>query len=112
MKCCDITAGMLREPLVLQREVSADDDFGGQVKQFQDYARTKAKVVPISGREAVYGMQLEGRITHRMFMRYRADLKPKDRIVMRGEPLNVRSVINLEMRNKWLEVLCDEGVAT
>lgn len=112
MKCCDITAGMLRESLTLQREVSAPDAFGGQVKEFQTYATTKGAVTPLSGREAVYGMQLEASITHRIYMRYRADLKPKDRIVLRGVPLQVRAVINLELRNKWLEVTCDQGVAT
>jgi SPP1 family predicted phage head-tail adaptor len=112
VKCCEITAGMLREPIALQREVSEDDDFGGQVKEFQTFANTKAYVKPLSGREAVFGMQLEGRLTHRIYMRYRADLHPKDRIVIRGEPVQVRSVINLELRNKWLEVLCEEGVAT
>jgi SPP1 family predicted phage head-tail adaptor len=112
MKCCDMTAGMLREPLALQREVSESDGFGGQEKAFQTYANTRAYVKPMSGREAVFGMQLEGRITHRIFMRYRADLKPKDRIVLRDTALNVRSVINIEMRNKWLEVICEEGVAT
>ena len=111
-KCCDITAGMLREPIALQRETSSDDDFGGQIKSFTTYANTKAHVMPLSGREAVFGMQLEGRLSHRIFMRYRPDLQPKDRIVIRGEPVQVRSVINLELRNKWLEVLCEEGVAT
>jgi head-tail adaptor len=45
-------------------------------------------------------------------MRYRPDLHPKDRIVIRGEAVQVRSVVNLELRNKWLEVLCEQGVAT
>ncbi len=111
-KCCDITAGMLREPIALQREVSEDDDFGGQIKEFATYANTKAHVMPVSGREPVFGMQLEGRLTHRIHMRYRADLQPKDRIVIRGEAVQVRAVINIELRNKWLEVLCEEGVAT
>lgn len=112
MKCCEMSAGMLREPIALQREISAPDEFGGQVKQFLTYSNTRAHVKPLSGREAVFGMQLEASITHRIFMRYRADLKPKDRILLRGEPLQVRSVINLELKNKWLEVLCDQGVAT
>lgn len=112
MKCCDITAGSLREPIVLQRENSESDGFGGEVKSFETYATTKAQVKPISGRELVFGMQLEAAITHRIFTRFRADVRPKDRILLRGSPLNIRSVINIEMRNKWLEIVCEQGVAT
>ena len=112
MKCCEITAGMLREPLTIQRKVAVSDGMGGQAIQWIDLATIKAQVVPLSGREAVQAMQLQASITHRVYMRYRADLTPADRIVMRGQPLQIRAIINVEMRNRWLELACDAGVAT
>lgn len=112
MKCCEITSGMLREPLTIQRQVSVSDGIGGQAIQWIDLATIRAQVVPLSGREIVQAMQLQASITHRIYMRYRADLTPADRIVMRGQPLQVRAIINVEMRNRWLELACDQGVAT
>ena len=112
MKCHDYSAGMLREPIALQREVSAEDSMGGQVKEFKTYANTKAHVKPLSGRERVFGMQLEGSITHKVIVRYNASIKEKDRILLRGEPLQIRAVLNIEMRNLWLELSCEQGVAT
>ena len=112
MKCCEITAGMLREPLTIQRQVSVSDGMGGQAIQWITLATIRAHVAPLSGREVVQAMQLQASITHRIYMRYRADLTPADRIVMRGQPLQVRAIINVEMRNRWLELACDQGVAT
>ena len=112
MKCCDITAGILREPVTVQRQVSVSDGMGGQAIQWIDLYTTRADVRPLSGREAVQAMQLQASITHRVYMRYRADLTAADRLVIRGNPLQIRAIINVELRNRWLELSCDAGVAT
>jgi SPP1 family predicted phage head-tail adaptor len=57
-------------------------------------------------------MQLQASVTHRVMMRYRSDLTPADRLLIRGNPLQIRAIINIEMRDRWLEVACDAGVAT
>jgi len=103
---------MLREPLTIQRKLAVSDGMGGQAIQWIDLTTVRAYVKPLSGREAVQAMQLQASITHRIYMRYKADLTPADRLVMRGQPLQIRSVINVEMRNRWLELACDAGVAT
>jgi len=103
---------MLREPLTIQRKLAVSDGMGGQAIQWIGLTTVRAYVKPLSGREAVQAMQLQASITHRIYMRYRADLTPADRLVMRGQPLQIRSVINVEMRNRWLELACDAGVAT
>lgn len=112
MKCCDITAGMLREPVTVQRQVSVSDGMGGQAIQWIDLYTTRADVRPLSGREAVQAMQLQASITHRVYMRYMADITAADRLVIRGNPLQIRAIINVELRNRWLELSCDAGVAT
>lgn len=112
MKCCEYSASMLREPLSFQHEVSVDDDVGGQVKQFKTYLTTKGHIKPTSGRERFFGMQLEANITHKIVVRYNPQIKEKDRIVLRGEFLQIRAVLNIEYRNQWLELACEKGVAT
>ena len=112
MKCCELNAGALREPITIQRKVSVSDGMGGQAIQWIDLATVRAHVKPLSGREALQAMQLQASITHRIYMRYRADLLPSDRLVMRGQPLQIRAILNMEMRNQWLEVSADQGVAT
>ena len=112
MKCCDLTAGNLREPLTIQRKLAVSDGIGGQAVTWVTLSNTRGDVRPLSGREALQAMQLQASLTHRIYIRYRADLTPADRILMRGEPLQIRAIVNIEMRNRWLELACDSGVAT
>ena len=112
MKCCEITAGNLREPLQIQRKATVSDGMGGQAIQWVTLATVRGDVRPLSGRESVQAMQLQASLTHRIYIRYRADLTPADRLVMRGQPLQIRAIVNVEMRNRWLELACDSGVAT
>lgn len=85
---------------------------GGQDLDWVDLFSTKGDVRPLSGREALTGMQREASVSHRIFIRYRDGLLPSDRIVMRGNPMQIIAIINVEMRNRWLELQCLEGVAT
>ena len=112
MKCCELNAGMLREPLTVQRKVTVSDGMGGQVVQWVTLYTTRGHVKPLSGREALQAMQLQASITHRIYIRYTPDLTAVDRLLMRGQPLQIRSILNLEMRDRWLELSCDAGVAT
>lgn len=112
MKCCDLSAGGLREPLVFQRRQTQSDGMGGQDLDWVDLFSTNGDVRPLSGREALTGMQREASVSHRIFIRYRDGLLPSDRIVMRGNPMQIIAIINVEMRNRWLELQCLQGVAT
>lgn len=112
MKCCEITAGSLREPLTIQRKLAVSDGMGGQAIQWIDLATVRGDVRPLSGRESVQAMQLQASVTHRIYIRHRFDLTAADRLVMRGQPLQIRAIINMEMKNRWLELACDQGVAT
>jgi SPP1 family predicted phage head-tail adaptor len=112
LKCCDLSAGALREPLVFQRRQTQSDGMGGSDLDWATLFSTKADARPLSGREALTGMQREASVSHRIFIRYREDLLPSDRIIMRGKPMQIIAIINVEMRNRWLELQCLDGVAT
>jgi SPP1 family predicted phage head-tail adaptor len=112
VNCCDLTAGSLREPITVQRQTAQSDGMGGQAIQWDELFTTRAQVKPLSGREALQAMQLQASITHRIYIRFRTDLTTADRILLRGQPLQIRSILNMEMRSQWLELSCEQGVAT
>lgn len=111
MKCCDITAGMLRHPIIIQRQVKVKNDSGGQDITWVTHKSMKAKVKPKSGRERVYGMQLESPLTHTVIVRYTDDILTVDRVNFNGRLMQIRAVRNLEEMNRWIELSCEEGVA-
>jgi SPP1 family predicted phage head-tail adaptor len=112
IKCCDITPGALRHRINVQRQTYVADNAGGGVNTWGDYASIRAFIKPISGNERLYSMRLEANVTHRIFIRYRADLTTNDRINFNGRLMQIRALINLEEMNKFIEIYAEEGVAT
>ena len=72
----------------------------------------RASLEPLRGGEALRALQLEDRVTHRITTRYRAGITAKMRIRFKSRLFNIRSVINVEEANRFLEIMAEEGVAT
>lgn len=112
MKCCDLTAGKLRHQITIEREQSVSDGGGGSTITWSTVATPRAFIKPMSGGERLQAMRLESTVTHRIFIRYRDDLLTSDRINFNGRLMQIRALINLEERNRWIEIYADEGEAT
>ena len=55
-------------------------------------------------------MKLESEITHTLYMRYRADIHPRDRITFRGRTFDILSIIDIEESKEFLELKCEEDL--
>ena len=114
-KCCaQIRACDMRHKIVFQAGNATDDGGGGLGNPWASpttVATVSACIEPLKGFERLRAMQLESPVSHKITMRYRSGLKPEHRIKFGTRFFNIRSIINLEERNQWLEVFADEGVA-
>jgi SPP1 family predicted phage head-tail adaptor len=77
-----------------------------------DHLTTKAYVKPTSGNERFFAMRTEANITHRIYIRYRAGILPNMRVNYDGRLMEIKSVIDIDERKKWLEIGAVEGQAT
>ena len=102
----------LRHVVSIQRESVAADGGGGGALTWTTVHTVRAEVLPLSGREQLHLQQLEAAVTHRVTTRWIAGVTPKMRLLFKGRPMNIRVAINLEERDLWLQMLCEEGVAT
>jgi len=113
MKCCDLSAGQLRHAISLQSEQESADGAGGHVLLWLTYAgEVMAKLTPVTGVEALHADRLEAAVTHRCWLRFRDDITTKHRVVFEDRTMQIRAVINLEERSRWLELHLEEGVVT
>jgi len=112
MKCCDLTPGALRHRIEIQREIGSQDAAGGRSLVWGTIASPRCFIKPVGGGERFYSMRLEANISHRIYLRYRSDLLPSDRINYNGRLMQIRALINIEERNKWLEIYAEEGKQT
>jgi SPP1 family predicted phage head-tail adaptor len=111
MKCCDISAGKLRNKISIQRKTRTPDGGGGWSDTWAEIHNISAYIKPVSGNEVFVAMRIQASITHDIMIRYLDDVKASDRIVFKERLFNIQSVINIEERNRWLQMRCEEGVA-
>lgn len=106
--------GGMRRRLELQQEVRTPDGGGGYTVGWSTVATVWGEITPVSGRERLEAMRLQGEVTHRIVVRHRRDLAPDHqwRLKLGQRTFNVRAVINQGERDRFLELLCHEGVAT
>lgn len=113
MKCCDLTSGMLRHVVDFQSQGKTSDGQGGNVLAWQTFAPgVRGFLKPLSGRERLQAGRLEANVTHLFYTRYRADIKAEHSLLYGTRRMQVRTVINVEEANKWLEISLEEGVTT
>ena len=112
MKCCDLYGGLLRKKIALQSKTRTPDGSGGFTLVWATYATVRAKIDTKPGREQVEADRLSATQMLRAVIRYRADVNEVDRVSFAGKVYQIRSVVNVEFKNKWLELDLEQGVAT
>ncbi len=113
-KCCDMSAGMLREPVSFERATKTPDGAGGYTETWAAIsgAPTRAHVKALSGSERFASDRIEATTRYRIVVRYCDGLLESDRVAIRARVYNTRFINNVEFADRWLEIDLDGGVAT
>ncbi|WP_292935514.1 phage head closure protein [Noviherbaspirillum sp.] len=100
-------AGKLRHKVTVERvTITQDPDYGSVIETWTPVGTFPASVEPINGREYFTAHLALSEVTTRIRMRYQAGLSVLDRITHGGTVYNVQSVINPDMRNEELVLMC------
>ena len=105
--------GELRKQIALQAEQQTSDGAGGYALAWATLATVWADISPVTGREIYASGHLEGRVTHKITMRWRSDITVTSdmRILYGARGFNIRAVTNQDESNQYLIVLAEEGTA-
>lgn len=104
----ETTAGELRERVTVQRRSSTRDAIGGQIEIWQVRATLYAKVQPMSAGEQYRRSQLQAKADWKVTIRYNGDVLPTDRLSWRGKTLEIKGILNPDMRRRFLDLACEE----
>lgn len=99
-------SGLLRKRITLQRSTSTQDGFGQDVITWGDVGSRWASVEPLAGREFEDGQQNISRVETRFVTRYTTGITSKNRIVFDNVNYEIESIINVDQRNREMEILC------
>lgn len=102
--------GTLRERVRLESQVRTADGMGAETVTWKDEGTVWAAIWPAVGSEAVKSGQLSFDITHRVRIRHRDDIRASWRVYhkRKGQYFTVRSILNPEMKDRMLDLLCKE----
>jgi len=115
MKCCDITTGMLRHKITIEQFATVADGGGGSTITWTATAANTniwSKVRPASGNERFHAMRTEADTTHVIITRWKTGITPAMRVNFNGRLMQIKSVINVEERDKWMEIRAVENETT
>lgn len=103
-----IRIGDLRHRVTLESCTRSDDGIGGAVETWGAIADVWAAVRPLSGDEREVADTLGGRVTHEVWIRYRAGVLAEMRFTGSGRTFEIRAVIDEGERRRFMKCLCEE----
>lgn len=108
-----LDAGKLNKRITVLEFSETSDGAGGYLDTWPDTGWTEvlsrwARVEPLRGRGYFEAQQANSEVTHRVTVRYTSEILPEHTINYGGRRLDIQSLINVEERSEWLEIMCVE----
>lgn len=105
-------AGLLRHRVQLEQQVTMVSSFGESETVWTHVADVWARVEPLSAREFIAASQTQSKVSARIVIRYREDVKASMRILHRGKVYNIEGVLSdKESGLEYLTLPVSEGVS-
>jgi SPP1 family predicted phage head-tail adaptor len=101
--------GKLRDRITIEEKTQVEDGSGGFSETWSTFATVWAEVLPTSSAERFFAEKLEMTTTHKVRIRYLAGLSSSMRINLGARVLKIQGIVNLEERDRFLELKCEEG---
>lgn len=105
-----LAAGRMNQRITIEEKTSTRSSTGAEVVTWTPVAEVWARVEPIRGNEFFAAGQMQDATDHRVTIRYRSGITREQRVVWRGELMDIVSVIDVNARRENLELMCISGV--
>lgn len=102
----------LRHRLVLEERVSVADGGGGATESWTELVTVWAAMYPKSGLEREAADRLGARAATDITIRYRSGVTTDMRFRLGTRHFNIRAVLDVDGRRRWLKCTCEEGGAS
>lgn len=101
-------SGSLRHLVSLQSSSELEDDYGQDIETWTEYGQVYAAIVPLRGGEFFNAQQVNSKITVKIIIRYRSDVKHLHRVVHEGVTYKVSAPpIDPQLKHKELHLMCE-----
>lgn len=101
-------SGELRNLITIQKPARAQDSSGSTAETWSTLCTVWAAIRPLKGREYYAANQAQMEITTEITIRYRSDVSAEHRIIFGNRTFEIKTVVNIDERNHWLVMMCEE----
>ncbi len=102
----------LNNKISIERETLVDDNAGGDVSSWAELSEVWAKCEFKSGDEKNDNGNLKTFVERDFTIRFYADLRTADRIIYKDNYYNIRSIDNIDEKNKYMIIKGQRGVSS
>ena len=103
-------AGKLRHRITIEQNTPTRDALGAEVDSWSSFAVRWAAVEPLGGREFWDARRVNAERRVRFRLRYVVGVTPEMRVSFDGRVFDIQAVIDVEERNRELQLVCEEQV--
>jgi SPP1 family predicted phage head-tail adaptor len=104
-----VRSGALRHVVTFQQAVPTENGYGEDVVEWQDLTPDeRVQIIPLKGEERYLSARLNTTVSHRIRMRYRADIDNKMRAVFGARIFMIDEVLNPYEQNRELQITATE----
>lgn len=109
-KCSDISVTTLNRVIIIQTPTRTSDEFGGGTVTWATFSTVWSHINPKNAREDFHSKHLEHRVTHEITIRYLSGVLSNMRISYGSRIFQIKGIMNVEEKNQFLILKCEEGV--
>lgn len=105
-----VRAGRLRHRVTIQTRSQSVNEYGEPSNSWSELDQVWAAIEPINGDERVemQSSARQGHTSHRVTVRYLANVDATDRVLFGSRVLEIVSVLNFDEKDEFLTLLCRE----
>mgnify|MGYP001232584270 CR=1 FL=1 len=104
--------GKFRHKVEIQSPVNSTDSGGGSARTWSTVSSVWGQVTPTTGTESVKQGQLQETLSLQVVIRHTDNIGTNYRIKYNNRFLNIKHLRNVDERNRYIIMQCEEGVAT
>lgn len=107
----NVAAGRLRHRVRIDEQVVLKNSFGEQTTEWEEVATVWAAIEPLSARESMLAEQTQSKVSARIIIRARNDIRASMRAVHGSTIYNIDGVIrDQDSGQEWITLTCSTGV--
>jgi len=103
--------GKMRYRVKIESATNTRDAGGGLAQEFSPVRIIFANIKPKNANSTYRQGILQEKVTHEITIRYMTDIDTNSRITYGGRSFAVNGIINVDERDRFLTLLCEEGIA-